>query len=780
MATVQAPAPQAIAAFAVWDTRLSAPRPSYAVNMGAGTISAVQKKATTESSPALIWEATIPSLDTFVDRRLIVAATMCFQFQAQSTVLVSGQGFPVVALGRDLSVRAYPIHTMTANIALQTNTANVSFTSSQILPYVLRTQDTLAARRAAVGAVKMDVFASTTKKGQSAASPFAAYDATPNGQDPGNASYPFRWVLPAGATLLNGATGSPGTPLAAISSVWVSTAGGAVNWQGNAGAGGWPISNGVVGGTMGAPAPGMGVYQCQNAAGATVNHFFVNGVVVTQADIDTQPVPPAVVSFSTQYVLAIQFDFAETLLVSPFTSGEFAAERQPAITGVSTFQMNMQLQTPDAARVLVATNPRMLISNIAWGPSLTSSSAPVGNTALEFNYLTAPSSLYVPDTCTTPLVQWQAFPFPSAGTIPAAALTNIATLAGNTPTYTAGVGTVSSSSFNLPQIPDMLVIGVRPSSYAQNFWPADSSTGYGGGANTQSCVGNFLYAIQGINVTFAGNNGLLSNVSQRTLYDISRKNGLEEMSYLQWSGLAVGADSGDQAMLPTSAGPLILRFGTDIQMPETLAAGVQGAFAISLIVTVKNYTAIVATPVLDLVAVYSGYITSNKGASSTATAPLTQKNVLTAQNVAKASKNTAAVTSSELARLTGGAMRLHVGTGDNSSLLFKELLDTAAAADAAAKQDDADKAGGGRKRGRWARGATASGRGLYLTGGAAAARAAARDAAEAQIADEEAAAAEYYAETGDAEGAGLLDDYYEGAGGGGGDGYDEGSYAGYY
>ena len=756
MATVQAPAPQAIAAFAVWDTRLSAPRPSYAVNMGAGTISAVQKKATTESAPALIWEATIPSLDTFVDRRLIIAATMCFQFTAQSTVTVSGAGFPVVVMGRDLSFNAFPLQAMSANISLQTNTANVSFTTSQILQYVLRTQDTLAARRAAVGAVKMPVYASNTKKGQANASPFGTMDTMPNGQDPGNGAYPMRWVVPAGATPLLGGNFPAGTPLASIIGVWW------VNGDANnfPGAGQTTLnSNGVAGGYVSTPAAGQGCYQV-----GSVKHYFVNGVVVTNDDVDSL-VP-------TTYTLAAQFDFAETLLVSPFTSGEFAAERQPAITGVSTFQMNMQLQQPDAAGVLVAANPRMKIAGVGWGPSLTSSSSPVGNTALEFNYLTAPSSLYVPDTCTTPLVQWQAFPFPSAGSIPPASLANIAAQSGTTATWTAGVGTVSSSSFNLPQIPDMLVIGVRPANYADDFWPLDGTAA--NPAKNRSAIGNFLYAIQSINVTFAGQNGLLSNVSQRTLYDISRKNGLEEMSYLQWSGLSIGADDGSQNMVPTSGGPLILRFGTDIQMPETLAAGVQGAFAISLIVTVKNYTAIPATPVLDLVAVYSGYITSNKGASSTATAPLTQKNVLTAQNVAKASKNVAATTTSELARLTGGSMRLHVGAGDNASLMFRDLLDAAAAADAASKEKD-DGVEGGRKRFR-ARGSSGYGRGLSGAAVAARERAdardardAAREAAEAYFADADAAAEEEAAE-----GAGLLEDYYEGAGQ-----YDDGAYDAY-
>lgn len=210
------------------------------------------------------------------------------------------------------------------------------------------------------------------------------------------------------------------------------------------------------------------------------------------------------------------------------------------------------------------------------------------------------------------------------------------------------------SGITLTQIPDMLLIYVKPQQMANNY-------------------GDFYLPIEDITMMFDNRSGLLSSMTREQLFELSVKNGLN-MDYNQYLGSAYVDNSFNK--VPLVGGFLVLRPGVDFSLTSGSASGLGGNYNLQFSVNVKNQLDIpINNPSLYCVAVNSGFFISSGGSSRYSTAPLTEADIIQAP---------VASTSQELSRMVGGSWWSKIGstiknifTHPTTKKVGKELYKTA-------------------------------------------------------------------------------------------------------
>jgi hypothetical protein len=196
--------------------------------------------------------------------------------------------------------------------------------------------------------------------------------------------------------------------------------------------------------------------------------------------------------------------------------------------------------------------------------------------------------------------------------------------------------TLQSQNIVLPVIPDMLLVYVKPSSYAD------------------STVSDFHLPISSISLNFNNFSGLMNTYSQEQLFHASVSNGLD-MDWDSWTGEAVStkggsdvlvAGSGYKQKIQTVGGFLVIKPSKEFALQEGLAPNVLGNFNLQFSVGVKNTSASAVTPVLYVITVNSGFFESQNGSSRIIRGILDERSVLEAPMAPS-------VTRSGLARMVG-------------------------------------------------------------------------------------------------------------------------------
>jgi len=305
----------------------------------------------------------------------------------------------------------------------------------------------------------------------------------------------------------------------------------------------------------------------------------------------------------------------EKLVLPPFIfSDEY--ELSTGLFGVQNIQLTVNMATsPARAFRFSTTSCQATPYQIA--PSVTFSTAgtsPFESPLLNVQFLTPPIEVDMPAKSVVP---WMEFPRYISPSFTAVAGT---TASGLTP----GASLIESQTITLPSIPDLLMIYVKPQSYAS------------------SLVGDYVLPISQISVNFDNFSGLLANHTQEELYKMSVWNGVD-MDWATWSGAAW---SGTGKKVATVGGPLVLRPGRDFPLQSGQAPGLVGNFTFQFTGTCQNYST--ATPVVSIyvVAVNSGFFETIKGSSRIIKGILTETDILGA---------TAVAPSQPLARVVGGA-----------------------------------------------------------------------------------------------------------------------------
>lgn len=288
----------------------------------------------------------------------------------------------------------------------------------------------------------------------------------------------------------------------------------------------------------------------------------------------------------------------EPLILSPFLFG--GDQEHSGLVGITQLNFTMSMD---------ATAKRAL----RWYQSQTAGSTKsvVGvtysNPYMELYYYTPPPTMLVPSTCVTPLQQFVNYILPAPPLV----------------LIQPGVASeLTSNSLQLNSIPDKVVIWV------------DDANKQGATSNQ---VADHYATITGVNITFNNQSGILSNFSQKQLYDLTRKSG-NQQTYDEFSGLVrVSGNAVDAQNAPTSlrgtCGPVLyLNFGDCININEVYnAPGSLTTTQFQVRVNFINNLNSAIIPQLNVMFLYSGILsTTNGNSASYLNGVLTRNDVLNA------------------------------------------------------------------------------------------------------------------------------------------------------
>jgi hypothetical protein len=335
--------------------------------------------------------------------------------------------------------------------------------------------------------------------------------------------------------------------------------------------------------------------------------------------------------------VTIKIRVREPLLLSPFLF--CGSQDETGIVGITqlNFTMSMDASAKRALRWVLSNtvNSTKAVSNVVYTQPY-----------MEFLYYTPPPTMLIPSTCVTPLQSFVDFILPNTGAVLGTGLSD---------TYT-------SNAFQLNSIPDKVVIWV------DDVNKQESNLGLG---NT---VSDHYATITGVNITFNNQTGILSNFSQKQLFDASLKSGSQQ-SYDEFTGLVnVGGNSagGDVVFNKGTCGSVLyLNFGDVININEVYSA--PGSLQTSQIVvrcSFTNYTGGDIKPQLNCMFLYSGILsTTNGNSASYLNGILTRNDVLNSANAPHMVKK-------ELTRYVGsGVLSDMKSMASNYLPMAKRMLD---------------------------------------------------------------------------------------------------------
>jgi hypothetical protein len=193
-------------------------------------------------------------------------------------------------------------------------------------------------------------------------------------------------------------------------------------------------------------------------------------------------------------------------------------------------------------------------------------------------------------------------------------------------TLNEGVATVQgvqTQVISMRQIPDKIYILMRPTYNSQK--PIYSN--------------NLVLPITGVNIVFNNKAGLLSEMSQTDLYQMSRRNGSQQ-SWNEFRG-TVSAGIGYNKKYCGIGGIVVIDPVRDLGLDDILSSGSLGQFGFQAIVSGKTLVehdianADLGTLELVVIASYGGCIITQQGSSATMSGLLTKSSVLEAKESGK-------------------------------------------------------------------------------------------------------------------------------------------------
>lgn len=312
----------------------------------------------------------------------------------------------------------------------------------------------------------------------------------------------------------------------------------------------------------------------------------------------TTIVPP-VVSTGAAQIIYVQFTCTEPLLLSPwiFANPDFNGQ---GMYGVQN--LNYQFNMGDASRVWRTANVNQTVVGSATYPIpwITATSVySFNNTKLLFNFLTPHPSDLMPARNVMPYYE-----------LPRFITSNLSIIQPSTAVGFPNITTtsVSTSSLQLNQIPDKLIISVRQPFNTLQYSATASANALGGAPDSFLCI-------KGVSINFNNMSGILSAASQQDLYRYSVENGSNQ-SWQEFSGYANIPDgaTGTGKAIACSGSLLILQFGKDIQLSEDFyASGSLGNFNLQVNLSVYNQAAYPITPEICLITMNSGLFVNERG-----------------------------------------------------------------------------------------------------------------------------------------------------------------------
>lgn len=563
---------------AVYDSRIVQSRPKFAVDKGALSVSNAPFQALSQTSSQHTYSIQVPSETTFVDRAVNWSSQVAVEIQVSGT-FASGSTYTIGNPSATASQTdswwgwcAFPLQSLTSTIQATINDTNVSINSSDVLKEVLRLVDSRANTLQRTTPTKLDTFAQVTDDFRFVNSTYGSYglsgviqEEAPNSSawtsgDPkvGFSSIPYVAQTNAGLYAVTGSAYTAGT-------YWTKTGG------------------------AGATAPTL--------------TFNSDGSLTLVGDAGSGS--SAITSFS---VFVAPY-FTEKLVLSPFVFSDIK-ERDTGLFGIQNIQITMNMRNPSDCRLVrqrqaacyngasgtLAYSVTSVYNNANTGGAFTSSK-------LDLLFLTPSLSLPLPPKSVVPYMEFPRYITTSNSSISSGS-TNVS---------------YSTQTITLPQIPDMLVVYAKPSTYS-------------GATN-----GDWYLPIQSVSIQWDNFAGYMSTMSQQQLYEMSVENGLD-MDYQTWSGrLSLGRGSALWSSLASGSsiaqavgGPLVIRPGKDYALQEGQAPSLVGNYTIQLNVGLANFSGASVTPTIYVMTINSGFFESVKGTSRVVKGILNESDIISA------------------------------------------------------------------------------------------------------------------------------------------------------
>lgn len=306
---------------------------------------------------------------------------------------------------------------------------------------------------------------------------------------------------------------------------------------------------------------------------------------------------------AASYTLYFRWQTTEPLVLSPFV---FADEHEwdTGLFGINNIQLIMNL-TPSPSRIIRSTSRAgRAISDVQYN------TAAVGgvfqNSRVNVQFLTPSLDVPLPPKSVVPYMEFPRYITTGSSTIAAGA-----------------VGQIQSQTITLPQIPDLLIMYVKP---AAGYTSNEQADFYLPVATSLDGVVNPL------SINFDNFSGLLSSHTAEELYGMSVKNGLE-MDFNTWSGGIHAASGGygvvqQGQLLPAVGGFLVLKPSQDITLQSGQAPSLVGNFTLQFNLTVKNTTTAPITPQLFVITANSGFFESIRGSSRIIKGVLSEQDII--------------------------------------------------------------------------------------------------------------------------------------------------------
>ena len=332
-----------------YDPRIVQLKPKIAIQQGALSISSAPFAALSQSASQLSFQIQTPSQGTFLDRRLTVTGTWTIRLDVQTTQPANE---PVLQLGRDAALCAYPLHSLFSTASVNLGDATITTNLAQSFQTLIRLLDSHKTRVGKTCPSALDVYASYN-------------DLAPAGGSTQVHNSPLLGYGHAAYEELNGASADI---------VFID-----------------PVS--------GSELVGSGTYVFD---GKTIH--FTNGTPVIKAGVDA----PA----GNTYPLFFRITSSELLMVSPFQYKEDQADSS-GIFSLQNVAVTLNVQTPETARLIRQTNVygREVVAQptffVAPGQS-----SPWSKAEIHAQFLTPPLSLPLAPRSVVPYQEFVSYQYP--------------------------------------------------------------------------------------------------------------------------------------------------------------------------------------------------------------------------------------------------------------------------------------------------------------------------------------------------------------------------------
>ena len=557
-----------IAKLSVYDSRIVQQQPAYAVEKGSLSLTNSPFAAISQSQSQHSYNIYCPSENVYVARDIDWSSTVNLRVDVQLNDSV-GQfpvGVPLLELGVDGSLAAFPLNSLCATITATINDTTTTINTQDVLSEIMRLTDYRGNRVQRTCPTMLDKYLDNGSGLNAQNDPMSGYtNAGHDYAEPTNGSWAnVVFTDPAGTTLF--------------------------------------------------PSVALATYTFNGKAVDVVN-----GVPVSTAAL-------GVVNGS--YSVFLRIRTCEKLSLSPFIFANEHGE-DTGLFGINNIQLVMNMRDPNRALRLrnsfVGTTSKVYMTGTSaafpstyTGPPVSYNtgvaSGPFTDSQVHVQFLTPSLSIPLPPKSSVPYLEFPRYITQVSNAIPAG---QNAQLVSQTITLP-----------QIPDLLMIYVKAVRDPGDA-NLLHDPTLPQFGSGYLPVLTSINGGRSVAPLSVNFDNFAGLLSSHTAEQLYAMSVRNGLE-MDWNTWSGrgrVNTGAVGGTAS---TVGGFLVLKPGVDITLSEGQAPSLVGNFTLQFNLSVQNTYDFSVLPQIYVITANSGFFESIRGSSRIIKGVLSEQDIIAA------------------------------------------------------------------------------------------------------------------------------------------------------